>query len=859
MTVRAPIDNLTQDVRFALRTLSKTPGFTAVAVLSVALGIGANTAIFSLIDALMWRTLPVKNPQSLLSVALKRDQTVEPDLFYKDYNSLRDHSQLAELAACSPVRVNIAIDGNPEPSIDGEMVSGNYFSLLGVGPTAGRSIGPGDDRVQNGHPVAMISYAYWSRRFALAPSAIGRTLSIYGTPFTIIGVTPPEFFGAEVGLAPDIFVPLTMQDTVAPDHNRWAAFARLKPGIAAQQAAAELDTLYRRAQPPDKFDASNFTGDGRKFHDVSTRTPHIILIPAAAGLSKLRQQFSQSLFILMAAVGVVLLIACANIANLLLARAAARRPELAMRLALGARPSRLLLQLLTESLVLAAAGAVLGILLARWATKLLVVFLSVGPSPIALDLRPDIRVLSFTTAVSIIAGLLFGLAPALRSTRIDLSSAMKGAGNSSSLPSRLRPGKILAVFQVALSLLLLIGAGLFVRSLQNLNQRDAGFPRESVSVIRIDIRPTDWRDRPEWFRLDSVYKNLLHTVQEIPGVRSASLAQVTPSSPHPMNFEGLISTTGKWSEPIGTITVYPGYFSTVGIPILAGRDFNPGDLEHKSPPVCVVNEAFARKMYPGENPLGKPCFHSRQPQAKPGSHAAYEIVGVARDSREMNPTGAITPIAYNTFLGLSSSRPAMALYVRTAANPNVILPGIRSLVSNIDPTLPQLEVHTLARDMDAALIRERLIAVLSTLFGILALLLACVGLYGLMAFAVVQRTIEVGIRMALGASRRGVVWMIMRDALKLVGSGIAVGVPVALSAARLASTQFPNLFGVQKSDPALAAIQSQGSALFFGVKTTDPLTIAAAVILLSVAAAIAAFVPAKRASQVDPMVALRND
>ncbi len=838
-----------QDLRFALRTLAKTPGFTAVAILSIALGIGANTAIFSLIDALMWRTLPVKDPQTLFSVALKRDETVDRQIREKDLRPMRENARLADLAVYSPERVSLSVDGNPEPSLDAEVVSGNYFSLLGVSPIAGRSI------EMDEAPVAMISYGYWRRRFGLDPSAIGRTISIAGSPFTIVGVTPPEFFGVEVGLAPDVFVPLAMLDTVAPDSTCCDALARPKPGADPQQATAELETLFRHTQPPmPKMDPGMFTEDGKKFWAIGHREPHVTLSPAAAGLSKLRQQFSQPLFILMAAVGVVLLIACANIANLLLARAAARRPEFAVRLALGARPSRLAAQLLTESLLLAAIGAALGILLAGWATKLLVVFLSVGQTPIALDLHPDIRVLSFTATAAIVTGLLFGLMPALRGTRIDLTSAMKGRGS----PSRLRPGKILAVFQVALSLLLLIGAGLFVRSLQNLSESESSVSRDAVSIVSIDARRIDSRDRPEWHRLDRAYRDLLDTVEQIPGVRSASLAHVTPASTDPNDFEGLHIASGKLSEPIRQVMIYPSYFSTVGIPITQGRDFASLDNRDNAPPVCIVNETFARKMYPGENPIGKPCFTSRQ--TVPDSPIVpFEIVGVAQDSRQMNPTSTIFPVAYTTFLEIFGTRPAMALYVRTTGSPSLILQRIRSAVSKIDPTLPQLEIHTLARDMDVALLRERLTAMLSSLFGILALLLACVGLYGLLAFAVVQRTMEVGIRMALGASRAGVLRIVMLDALKLVALGIAIGVPAALGVARLASSKFPALFGAQKADLALSAVRPDVTALLFGVNTTDPITIASAAVVLTAAAAIAAYLPARRASRVDPMVALRND
>jgi predicted permease len=461
------VENAMQDLRFAARILAKAPAFTAVAILSIALGIGANTAIFSLLDAVMWRMLPVKDPEGLQLLVHGHGGNFSSGFTYSQFRLMQERNRvLTRLAAYSPVRMNVTVDGSVEPAAQGLMVSGNYFSALGVSPIAGRAILPEDDRVPNGHPVAMISHGYWKRRFGRAPATVGRTISISGTPFTVIGVTPPEFFGVEVGMAPEIFVPVMMQPSVDPAaenlldnpilYSTWLhAVGRLRPGIHAPQATAELDVLFRRELPK----------GGGKLGALANE--HLRLQPAATGLSDLRQQFSRPLFILMALVGIVLLIACANTANLLLARAAARRLEFAMRLAVGAGRGRLIRQLLAESLLLAVTGGIGGILLAHWATRLLVLYISSGRTPIVLDLNPDVRVLAFTAAVSIATGILFGLAPAMRAARVDLAPALKHLGGSQ-IQGRgaLRPGRILAVVQIALSLVLLIGAGLFVRSLQ---------------------------------------------------------------------------------------------------------------------------------------------------------------------------------------------------------------------------------------------------------------------------------------------------------------------------------------------------------------------------------------------------------
>jgi predicted permease len=823
------------DIRYAARTLAKSPGFTAVAALSIALGIGANTAIFSLIDAVMWRMLPVREPAALWVAG--------DGMTFQEYRAVRDGQEAAEVAGYSAARLNVNVDGGFEPTIDGQLVSGNYFSLLGVSPSIGRTIAPDDDRAANGHPVAMISHRYWKQRFGSSPSVLGRKLSISGTPFTIIGVTPPEFFGVEVGTAPDIFVPLTMQPAAMPAfenlldnpiiHRTWVTtLARLKPGISPAQAAATIEAKWRQMQPP------GFNPGGGP--------PRLALNPAATGISGLRRQFSQPLFVLMGIVGIVLLIACANIANLVLARAATRRAEFAMRLALGAGRWRLIRQLLVEGIMLGLLGGVFGVLLARWATRLLLVYMSSGRSPIALDVNPNLRILGFTAAVAIGAGVLFGLAPALRAARIHPWAALKGGVGALRRRGGLRPGRLLAVAQVSLSLLLVVGAGLFVRSLQNLSGENFGVSRDSVLIVRVEPKGSDQRNIPgTTARLDRTYRDLQQRVEGIPGVRMATLGQATPTRPAPgAGGEATLPTGQKIRVPL--VMLYANYFATVGLPMVAGREFTASDLGENSPPVCIVNEAFARKVYPGENPVGKPCITTRRPRTRDttgaryaGGPEAYRIVGVVKDSRYSNPRGETQPVVYTTFLQTPTGRGQMVLHARVAGDPGMALPRIREEILRVDSTLPVFDVHTLAQEMGAALIQEHLIAMLSSLFGGLALLLASVGLYGLLAFAVAQRTSEMGIRMAVGARRIDLILMIVREALLLAGIGVAIGIPLALGAARLASSRF--------------------SSLLFGISATDPLTIALAVCLLVAVAAMASFLPARRASRVDPIVALRAE
>jgi predicted permease len=823
------LESLIQDIGYALRLLRRSPVFTTAVTLSLALGIGANTAIFSLIDAVMWRTLPVKDPEGLVLLTHSRGTSFQGGFTYQQYRIMRQQQSrgFTELAAWSPVRLNVSVDGSLEPTTDGQLVSGNYFSLLGVSPVAGRAISAEDDVVPNGHPVAMISYGYWKRRFGLSPSVIGRTIAISGTQFTIVGVTPPEFFGVQVGTSSSLFLPVMMQPTAMPDsenllnnpilYSMWLqVVTRLAPGASAAQALAEMEPIYNQEVPT-----------LNKFGGPPLPPERLALQSAATGISSLRRQFSQPLFILMAIVGIVLVIACANTANLLLARSASRSGEFGVRLALGAGRRRLIRQLLVESIVLALTGGVCGVALAVVATRLLVAFMSAGQTPIVLTLNPDGRMLAFTAAVSVLTGMFFGLTPALRATRIDLTPSLKTVGRS--IRGGLWSGKILCVTQVALSLVLLIGAGLFVRSLQKLSGQDAGIDRDRVLIVRVEPRGSDQRNIPGTTpRLDRTYRDLQARVAAIAGVRACSLAQFTPTTLRGNTIPFGLPSGGEQRALVPMI--YPNFFETMGIGVVAGRDFNEGDLSPQSPLVAVVNETFARQAFAGASAVGQ---HLKQ------RNDLIEIVGVVRDSRYTSVREDPPPTVYQTFLQTRTGRGQMALYVRLSTAPGAVLSQVRQAVQDIDRNLPLFDIHTLTEEMGAVLIRDRLIATLSTVFSGLALILACVGLYGLLAFSVVQRRAEMGIRMALGANRSDVIWAVMRDALLLVAAGVIVGVPAALILGRVASNRI--------------------SGLLFGLQSTDPITIAVATMVLAVIAAGAGYVPARRASRVDPMVALRTE
>lgn len=835
------LEQTLQDVRYALHTLRKSPAFTATAVLSLALGIGANTALFSLIDTLMWRLLPVKDPEHLLVLAQQKGTSTSHGFAYQQYGLVRDHTDVLDLAAYANVRLNVSIGGALEPTIEGQLVTGEYFPLLGVRPTLGRLLGPDDNRVPMGHPVVVLSDRYWKRRFDGDPSVVGRPIVLSGVPFTIVGVAPPEFFGTEVGAAPSLFAPVMMQPVVMPmtvnllvdRPNVFSAWlrviGRLKPGVTPAQATARLDALAETPETDWRI-RNKFTGQ--------LEDDRLVLTSAATGLSDLRRQFSQPLFMLLGAALLVLLVACANVGNLVLARAATRRPEFALRLALGAGPLRLFRQVLAEAFVLAALAGATSVAVAFWATRTLVLYASAGQRAIALDLAPDARLLAFTAAISALAALVLGCVPAVRASRAsvpldprrDLVRAGQGARG---------PGRLLVVAQVALSVVLLVGAGIFVRSLQHLNRQDADVDRSRVMIVRVEPRGSGDRSQPGRAELfDRTYRDLLATVERMPGVESASLARSSPLAPTGYGFR-IAPANGGTPQLLPALIVYPRYFATMGIPVVKGRDFNEEDLRLSAPRAVLVNEAFVRTFLSGREPLG--TGHGVTEVAGRGTTPAapLNIIGVVKDSRYPALREATPPTVYQTFLQANTGFGNMVLHVRATRVGADAIRRIREAVQTVDPVVPLFDIHTLADEVDGVLMRERLVATLSGVFGLMALALMCIGLYGLLAFNVSRRTTEIGIRVALGAAPAAVRWMIARQALGVVVAGLAIGVPAAMIVGRLASQQI--------------------ASLLFELTPTDPITLASATGVLALVGMCAAWLPARRAARIDPILALRSE
>lgn len=840
------MNRFAQDVRYAVRVLAKSPAFTTIAILTLALGIGANTAIFSLVDAVMLKTLPVKDPQQLVLPAWDNNKwpghwgqdggDSRLSFSYPMFEEFRDKNQsFSSVFAWVPLGFmpqNVTVSTNGEPTLaNGMMVTGNYFSGLGVKPLLGRAITDEDEPAEAAR-VAVISYAYWTREFARDPAIVGRNLSLNGTPFTIVGVAPTEFYGVQPGVSPDVWMAFADRPNLRPWSENpfhsssvftakdWICInimGRLKPGISRARAEAELDTLFRNA----------LTADWKP--DRPDQVPHLQLWAASQGIADLHENFQKPLVVLMCAVGLVLLIACANLATLLLARATGRKKEISVRLAMGASRSRIVRQLLTESVLLSLCGGVAGVVLAQWATRALLAMISSGQTPVVLDVRSDSAILLFAAAVSTLTGILFGIAPAFRATKIDLASTMKeSAANVTEVRRGHLLGKSLVVAQVSASLVLMIGAGLFVRTLQNIQNKNLGFNQNNLLLFGLD--PT--RDGYHAERLVNLFTQLHQQVRALPGVTNATLFEFAPLSGWSSNTSVKIEgSSRKIENPMVRLgTVGPNFFATMQIPVILGRDILDSDSLN-APKVAVVNQKFADNFLGGGNPIG----HYFDLRGMENEMVRFEIVGVIKDVELTDAHADPRPKAFLSYAQLPDRLDVMYFEVRTAGDPTGLLSEIRNVVRQADPDLPLMNVKTQTEQTADALTQERLFARLSSFFGIVALLLACIGLYGTMAYAVTRKTHEIGIRMALGASRSNVLSMVIGEGLAMALIGVVAGIAVGIGLTRWIAS------------------------FMYGVTATDPLTFAGVSTILILVASLACYVPALRAMRVDPLVALRYE
>jgi predicted permease len=834
------LETFLQDTGFGLRSMLRTPAITVVALISLALGIGANTAIFSFLDAMMLRSLPVKDPQQLVKLGIEdwggiTDNFGCTELYsYPFYRQLqRKNVVFSDTAAVFSMMNNVHgfVDHQQESQlIHVQTVSGTYFQTLGVGALMGRVLNDADDSSEGDHPVVVISEGFWKRMFGGDPSILNHQLKLGNVVYDIVGVAPAEFFGTKVGEAPDVWAPLSMAGVIPPGWGSYKGnfseslyiLGRLKPGVTMGQATANINVLYPQivhSFPDAKLTQENVANLARA---------HVALKSMASGLSDLRRNYSEPLMILMIIVGLVLLIACANIANLLLARSTARARELALRQALGARRSRIIRQLLTESLLLALAGGALGIAFAAAANRVLLGMISRGSDSIPLDVSLNLRLLAFTFAVTVCTALLFGTLPALRATRLQLVESLKSGRGASTAASRSPLAKILVISQVALSLVLMVAACLFLRTLVNLNRVDAGFNKENVLRLDIDSDITGYKsDDP---RLKLLFKQIEDRVNALPGVKAAS-------------FSAFTFGEGSWNTGIRV----PGmpvnrdanvnhniignaYFATMQIPILAGRAFGPQDTP-TSLHVAIISERMARTLFPAGSPIGHTYFIGSDDSLE--TPQEVQVIGVARDVKLHSLE---RPVGYIDYLPYTQREWGFGNFeVRYSGNFSSISNQVQQAIHAIDRRLPVTHITTLDAQVARSFTNETIIAELSAFFGLMAVFLSCIGLYGLMSYLVGRRTGEIGIRMALGASRSEVAWQVLREIALLLIAGIVIGLPLTLSGIRLVRN------------------------LLYGLSGTDPFSLMAATALLLFAGMAAGYLPARKASSVDPVVALRDE
>ncbi|MBS1791426.1 MAG: ABC transporter permease [Acidobacteria bacterium] len=867
------MQTLWQDLRYGVRMLMKQKGVTAIAVLSLALGIGANTALFSIVDAMLLKLLPVKEPERLVlfqsvvnenfsygsySGSTRKDpetgKTIGTSFPYQSVQRMREEqkkqSALSDIFAFGNASLNLLADGQADV-VTGQMVTGNYHSGLGVRPLLGRLLTDEDDQ-PSASPVAVLSYRYWQKRFGNDASVVGKQINLNNLAFTVIGVTQPGFDGAgQVGSTQDVTIPLSVEPQLNNDPKRSRLYGagqwwlrmmgRLRLGATQQQAQAQMELAFQQSAVEQRAarNTQALANGGNAIAPLDPKDyPRLAVISGSQGEMNSRSYYAPSLYLLLGVVVMVLLIACANVANLLLSRASGRQKEIGVRLALGASRWRLMRQLLTESILLSVIGGALGLVFALWIKDGLLAVSDWGPK--ALEPRLDWRVLGFTMGLSVLTGIIFGLAPAWRATNVDLTPTLKDSGRGSSAASRSLLSRGLVVMQVALSLLLLVGAGLFVRTLLNLQRVDPGFNTQNLLLFSVSPSLIGYKDE----RLIQLYAQMTERLEALPGSPKVTFANVTllSQSTNSSSFwlrdavsaapdaEGRIKPTGNSNMLFGRDNL----IETLEIPLLAGRTFNRQDDE-RAPRVAVVNQTFANKYFPGESPVGKRfTFDPKKPDE-------IEIIGLVKDAKYATQREDTRPTTYMPWRQEQRVMSGANFYLRTTGDPSALVAAVRQAVRDVDQNLPLTGIKTQAERATETLQMERLFAKLVTLFGLLAQQLAAIGLFGVLAYAVSQRTHEIGIRMALGASQSEVLKMILRQGMVLALLGVALGLGGAYVLTKYLESQM------------------QLSKMLFGIKPTDPMTYGVMAVLLTVVAWIACYLPARRATKVDPMIALRYE